>query len=307
MSSCVFGPVPSRRLGRSLGVDLVPFKTCSFDCVYCQLGPTTCKTIARQPYVPVEKVITELSDSLRPGLALDYVTLSGSGEPTLHSELGDIVEAIKERTPVPVAILTNGSLLWDEPVRQACARADLVLPTLAGHDSSSFATIHRPCSELTARRHIDGLVAFGEEYAGPVWLEVFVLEGINTTEADFEALSTLIKQIRPARIQLNTAVRPTSEGSAVAAPPARLKEWATRLGRRAEVIADYTRGTPQATEPARSDAVLALCRRRPCTSDDVAAALGVHRNEAVKYIAALLARDSLTAEWRDGREYFIAR
>ncbi|MGB2988132.1 MAG: radical SAM protein [Phycisphaerae bacterium] len=329
MSNYVFGPVPSRRLGRSLGVDLVPFKTCSFDCIYCQLGRTTCKTMERKPYVPVNEVIEELAGTLRAGVphpsprvshggarapgvkggapALDYVTLSGSGEPTLHSEMGEVVQAAKGLTEAPVAVLTNGSLLWDDEVRRACAEADIVIPTLAAHDESSFQRVHRPYPGLTLRQHVDGLVAFREEYTVPLWLELFVLEGINTGDEGFEGMASLISRIRPHRIQLNTAVRPTSESSAVAVSPETLRDWASRLGPKAEVIADYSQRCRPESVPGQSDTVLALCRRRPCTLDDIAATLGLHRNEATKYITELLAGGRLIAERRNGREYFMAK
>ncbi len=171
----VFGPVPSRRLGRSLGVDLVPFKTCSYDCIYCQVGRTTNQTIERKEWVPMDAVLDELKVKLacRP----DYVTLSGSGEPTLHSRLGETIEHIQAMSDVPVAVLTNGSLLWQKEVREELALADAVLPSLDAGNGLKFAFINRPHPCLTFERMVEGLIAFRDEFPGQYWLEVFLLGG----------------------------------------------------------------------------------------------------------------------------------
>ena len=145
--SCVFGPVPSRRLGRSLGVDVVPFKTCTYDCIYCQLGRTTCKTVERKAWVPLEDVLDEVKEKLstRP----DYITLSGSGEPTLFSPLGDLIVGIKSMTGIPVALLTNGSLLWQADVREAIRDVDLLIPSLDAGDEAMFRRVNRPHGGLS--------------------------------------------------------------------------------------------------------------------------------------------------------------
>ena len=173
MSNYVFGPVPSRRLGRSLGVDLVPLKTCSYDCIYCQLGRTTCKTIERKEWVPLDAVLNELEGKLstRP----DYITLSGSGEPTLYSRLDEVIERIKSITDIPVAVLTNGSLLWQEDVQQQLAAADLVMPSLDAGDPATFHLVNRPHEALTFEKMLSGLIAFRQHFHGRYWLEVLLL------------------------------------------------------------------------------------------------------------------------------------
>ena len=202
----VFGPVPSRRLGRSLGVDLVPFKTCSYDCIYCQLGRTTCRTVNRQEWVPMDVVLDELKLKLasRP----DYITLSGSGEPTLHSRLGELIEHIQAMTAVPVAVLTNASLLWQKEVREEVALADVVLPSLDAPDPERFAFINRPHPEITFDRLLDGLEMFRRECAGKYWLEVMLLDGYTTLPPQVRQLAEYVRRIRPDKVQLNTAVRP---------------------------------------------------------------------------------------------------
>jgi len=306
MTTHVFGPVPSRRLGRSLGVDLVPFKTCSFDCIYCQLGRTTSRTTARSRYVPLADVIADVAGALDGGVRPDYVTLSGSGEPTLHTGLGEVINRIKRLTDIPVALLTNGSLLWDAEVRAACRGADVVLPTLAAHDEETYRRVHRPADGLTLQRHLDGLFALRDEHHGAVWLELFLLQDINAGQEDLERFADLIGRLRPERIQINTAVRPTSEPNALAVPAGALQSWAERLGPTAEVVADVPisqRGRSEATE---AD-VLALCRRRPCTLDQIATALCTHRNEIAKYVGALRRAGTLRSQWREEKEYYSAQ
>jgi len=301
----VYGPVLSRRLGRSLGVDLVPLKVCSFNCIYCQLGRTTSLTLERAEYVPIEEVVDELGKALASGPPPDYVTLAGSGEPTLHSRLGEIVEEIRGLTHQPIAVLTNGSLLSEKEVREACASADVVLPTLAAHDEAGYQRIHRPCPGLTLARHLSGLQAFREEHKTPMWLELFILEGVNASEADREAFAKLIDQIGPDRVQINTAARPTSEPHALMVSPEKLRDWARALGPKAEVIAEVSLGGACGSAARESD-VLALCRRRPCTLDQIAAALSLHRREVLKHVRSLLSAKSIRVTRKDGSEYFVA-
>jgi sulfatase maturation enzyme AslB (radical SAM superfamily) len=158
MHRFLFGPVNSRRLGRSLGVDLLPFKTCSLDCIYCECGWTTDRTIARGELVPTSKVIAELDDYLPANPDVDYVTFSGSGEPTLHTGTGTIIEHLKRRYPkIKVAVLTNGTLLGDPVVQSEVAEADLVVPSLDGATETAFRGICRPADGVTVATVIDGM------------------------------------------------------------------------------------------------------------------------------------------------------
>jgi len=174
----IFGPVPSRRLGRSLGVDLVPAKVCSFDCIYCQAGHTTRKTIERAEYVPGADVIAELGDWLAGGAA-DFITFSGNGEPTLHSRIGEIIGWLKAHAGTPVAVITNGSLLWRPDAQEDVARADVVVPSLDTADPATFKRLNRPEPSLEVETIIEGLVTFTRDFAGEVWLEHFIVPGIS--------------------------------------------------------------------------------------------------------------------------------
>jgi wyosine [tRNA(Phe)-imidazoG37] synthetase (radical SAM superfamily) len=185
----IFGPVPSRRLGRSLGVDLVPFKTCTYDCIYCQLGRTTNKTVQRKEWVPIDIIINQLKAKIdsKP----DYITLSGSGEPTLYLRLEELIFKIKDVTDIPVAVLTNGSLLWLPEVRNALKTADMVVPSLDAGSSRIFQYVNRPHPDITFNRMLQGLVDFRKDYSGKYWLEVFLLAGVTTLEAEVNILLKL--------------------------------------------------------------------------------------------------------------------
>jgi len=302
----VYGPVPSRRLGRSLGVDLVPLKVCPFDCIYCQLGRTTHKTLDRAEYVPAEQVVCQVREKLAAGVRPDHITLAGSGEPTLHIRLGWIIEQIKQCTDVPVAVLTNGALLRDPEVRRDCARADVVMPSLDAGDEQRFVYVNRPHRDLTLEQVVDGLVQFRREYAGQIWLEVFLLAGVTAIDAEVRKIAALVRQIEPDRIMLNTAVRPTAEVYAEAASPERLERLCELFSPKAEVVADFASPADRRVGPARSHEVLAMLRRRPCRIADVANGLSIDPNEAVKCLSALV-EEGLVRE-RFGREghYFEA-
>lgn len=304
----LFGPVPSRRLGRSLGVDAVPYKTCTFDCVYCQLGATTRKTIERRAYIPAHDILEELDRWIGEGGAADYITLSGSGEPTLNSEAGEIVRGARSlRGGVPVAVLTNGSLLWDQRVREELAAADVIIPSLDAATPQTFQRVNRPAPELDIGRIIQGLRAAREELEGEMWLEIMVVRGFNDGEEEVEALREAVEYIKPARVQLNTVVRPPAEAAAEPVGRSELDTIASALGDVAEVIAPLPEGFEEALDIGHDEEeVLALLRRRPCTLEDVAAGLGMHPNEAGKYIAALIEHGRARRLGREGRLFYVA-
>ena len=300
----IFGPVPSRRLGRSLGVDLVPFKTCSYDCIYCQLGTTTNKTIQRKEWVPIDIVIDQLKAKL--SSKPDYITLSGSGEPTLYSRLEELIFKIKELTDIPVAVLTNGSLLWMPEVRSALKLADLVIPSLDAGSIQKFQYINRPHKNITFSKMLDGLVKFREEYSGKYWLEVFILAGVTTPKAEINAMKTCISSIHPDKVQVNTVTRPPAEDFADRVPEKQLKILASHLHKNAEVIADYRNVHKQQDFSAQCEDVLTLLKRRPCSIEDVSAGLGLHRNEVVKYVEELSSEAKIEAKPQNKQLYYKA-
>ncbi len=287
-SRYTYGPVASRRLGRSLGVDLVPSKTCDLNCIYCQLGPTARTTIERREYAPVEDVVEEVRRGLEEGPAPDYVTLGGSGEPTLHSRFGEVAAGIRRYSGVPIALLTGGALLHLDEVRAACEPLALVLPSLDAGDEETFRRVNRPHPGLTLERLVDGLAALRREFRGQMWVEVFLVEGVNSSDQQVVRIRECIERIRPHRVQLNTAVRPPAEVLVGAVPEERLEQIREMLGGRAEVIAPATGLELPAEGRARKERVLDMLRRRPCTVQDIAVGLGVHRNEAAKCLRVLL-------------------
>jgi len=296
----VFGPVPSRRLGRSLGIDLVPFKTCTYDCIYCQLGRTTVKTLERKEYVPVGEVFAEIERRLAEGVSPDYVTLSGSGEPTLHSRLGELVAGIKRRTRIPLAVLTNGSLLWDVAVRRGLAEADVVIPSLDAGDEPLFRYVNRPHPGLPFDQIVEGLRVFRREFKHQIWLEVFLLGGVTGIQTEVEQIARLAADISPERVQLNTVARPPAENFALPVPREQLERFAAMFGVPTEVVADYHGSQARAAVAVHSDSVLGLLRRRPCTAWEIAAGLGLHNNEVLKCLAVLMRDGSVAAQMESG-------
>ncbi len=300
--SHVFGPVPSRRLGRSLGVDVVPFKTCTYDCVYCQLGRTTCRTIERKEWVPLDDVISEVKSRL--STQPDYITLSGSGEPTLFSRLGELIDGIKSMTNVPVALLTNGSLLWQPEVREGIRDVDLLIPSLDAGDEAMFGRVNRPHEAISFDRLIDGLVASREACRGQYWLEVFLLAGWTATDTEVKKLAHCAGLIKPDRIQINTVTRPPAESFAAGVSRERLDELSRLFDPPAEVVADHDHVYEQTQFSVSRDEILSLLRRRPCSIDGIARGLGMHPNEVVKYVEALQAEKLLETRWISGKCYY---
>jgi wyosine [tRNA(Phe)-imidazoG37] synthetase (radical SAM superfamily) len=284
----VFGPVPSRRLGRSLGVDVVPFKTCTYDCIYCQLGRTTNKTIERAEYVPLADVIRDVKRSLDQGAPPDFVTISGSGEPTLYSQMGRLVRTIKQTTEIPVAVLTNGSYLWHPDVQSDLLDADLVIPSLDAGDEKLFQYVNRPCKAITFDRMIDGLLAFRRRFPGPIWLEVFLLGGVTAMESEVRKIASHVREICPERLQLNTVARPPAESYALQVPDDQMARFAEMFDPPGEVVVDVRQTHEQEIFQAAREDVLRLLKRRPCSLQDVASGLGIHVNEATKHLEHLL-------------------
>jgi wyosine [tRNA(Phe)-imidazoG37] synthetase (radical SAM superfamily) len=299
----LFGPVPSRRLGLSLGVDIVPMKTCTQNCLYCQLGKDAVQTLERSIYVPIDEVMTEIRHRIENGLKADYITISGSGEPTLHLQLGRLIDEIHRITSIPVAVITNGSLLWRQDVRDDCARADVVLPSLDAGDDQTFQKLNQPHPEIIFEKFVEGLCQFRRHYAGLVWLEVFLCEGVNTDSQSLEKIGKIIDQIKPDKVQLNTAVRPTAHSYIHAVSPEKMKSLAVELGRGAEVIADFP---AEKMGQANSDAlsILEMLRRRPCSIEDLCSVLGTRREIVLKIVTHLLNTGQIVSEDRGSAAYY---
>ncbi|MDD3071107.1 MAG: radical SAM protein [Methanoculleus horonobensis] len=283
----LFGPVPSRRLGISLGIDLVPHKTCSFDCIYCECGRTTDLTCERREYVPTGRVIAELDDFLAKGPDLDYITFAGSGEPTLHTGIGEIIAFIKDRYPrYRVAVLTNSALFTDPDVRAALMWADLVVPSLDAVSEEVFIKINRPSPGITAERVLKGLLDFAREFSGEIRLEIFIVPDINDTEEELRLLQEAVAAIRPDRVQINTLDRPGTDIQVRPASIGALERIAAMLGGEVIGAACTERALPPESEDV-AETILATIRRRPCTPTDLAALLGIRPAEVAKHLRVL--------------------
>jgi wyosine [tRNA(Phe)-imidazoG37] synthetase (radical SAM superfamily) len=293
MGKHIFGPVCSRRLGRSLGIDLLPFKTCTYSCVYCECGATTDLTTQRSEFFPTRDVIGELDLILSKKPELDYITFAGSGEPTLSLSIGPVIAHLKSAYPeYPVAVLTNGSLFQLVEVRRDVAQADLIIPTLTTARQETFQRIHRPAPQLSVETIIRGLIELRREFSGEIWLEVFIVPPLNTTDEELAGLRDAIHRIRPDRIQLNTVDRPPAEAWVEAAVTEELEHTGEVLGEGIPVdiigLPLSRAGLPgfRAETLARIEETLL---RRPCTAEDIARMTGLHIDEVTKYLAELAA------------------
>lgn len=287
----IFGPVPSRRLGLSLGVDLMRRKTCTLDCVYCECGKTADLTVRTDAYVPLKAVTDELDSVLSGNPDLDYITFSGSGEPTLHSGIGDIIHYIKSRYPMyKVAVLTNGTLLNLAGVRRRLLEADLVIASLDAASESAFRLINRPHPDLDFPDMIEGLVQFRNEYVNQYWIEIFIVPGINDSGQELDAVGYVLKRIRPDRVQLNSLDRPGTEKWVESLEPEKLADIAAYLGN-AETV--NTGGSAFSSKTRLRDSgrlILETIRRRPCTAEDLGRVLGILAPDVQRHL------DDLTRE-----------
>jgi wyosine [tRNA(Phe)-imidazoG37] synthetase (radical SAM superfamily) len=226
----LFGPVDSRRLGKSLGIDLLPFKTCSLDCVFCECGKTTCLTSKKQTFVSTDAVVRELKDFFTTNPDLNFVTFSGAGEPTLADNLGEIIGFIKDQYPqYKVCVLTNGTLFSDQKVRQRVLRADVLVPSLHAVTAEAFLKINRPVKDINVTHVIDGLIELRKEFTGQIWLEVFIVPGINDSIDEIMKLKKVVLEIKPDKIQLNSLDRLGTESWVTPASREELEKIAEAL------------------------------------------------------------------------------
>jgi wyosine [tRNA(Phe)-imidazoG37] synthetase (radical SAM superfamily) len=305
----VFGPVPSRRLGFSLGVDVVPFKTCALDCVYCQLGASSRTTVARRGYVPVAPVVAQIREALARKGRIDYITFSGSGEPTLNANLGKMIRALKRITDVPVAVLTGSSLLDRPAVRKELSAADLVVPSLDAGTEKIFWRVNRPHPSLTLEKIADGIEALARAMPGRVWLEVMLVRGFNDSAGELDALARRIRRILPDRVQLSTVARPPAEKEARPLSEPEMKRSAAFLRRelpgiRVEVVGDFRkkRNRGGGLEPAA--AVIDYLRRRPATAGDLVRSLGLTAATVRRTLAGLIAARKVGKAEHGGETFY---
>lgn len=298
----LFGPVSSRRLGKSLGIDLVPYKYCPLNCVYCEVQNTTHLQTTREEFFAAEDIYAELDDFMKAAPELDYITFSGAGEPTLYSRIGEIIQYIKAKYPqYKLALLTNGVLFGDSEVLKEVLPCDLILPSLDAATDAVYQKINRPRAGLAVAELIQGLINLRKAYQGKMWLELFIVPGVNDNEAELSALSEVLSQIQPDLIQLNSLDRPGSEAWVEAASVEELeaaKEFlAARLTQPIEIIAKVKYGNGiSSIDQELVSFIQATLSRRPSTAEDLAKMLDIHINEVMKILRELLLAHKLKAE-----------
>lgn len=212
----VFGPVLSKRLGKSLGIDVIPHKTCSYNCIYCQLGSEENTKISSANYYSVDEIIYELKEALLNNKNIDYITFAGSGEPTLYKDLKKLIYEIKQITDIPVCIITNGSLLYKQEMRSDLLMADLVIPSLDAGNIDTFKIIDKPNKDIDFDKMVNGLIEFRRIFKGEYWLEVFLLKDINDCKEELDDIIKIVNKINPDIVQLVTATRRTADEKAKA-------------------------------------------------------------------------------------------
>jgi wyosine [tRNA(Phe)-imidazoG37] synthetase (radical SAM superfamily) len=304
----LFGPVASRRLGRSLGIDIVPLKTCPYDCLYCQLGSGAAATQEREEYVKAELIFKELERWLKQDIELDYLTVSGSGEPTLNCRLGKIIDGIKQLAPENrLAVITNGALLSRPEVRDELSGADVVLPSLDAGDTATFDAMNRPAGGVEFERMLDGLREFSLSFRGEIWLEVFLLSGVNDSDQQIASLKAVVDTISHDRLQLNTLGRPPAE-AVKGLSRERLVQIKQLLGDKAEIVAEppVVRIKQQQAKGAGKPGQVfaAALARRPCSLAELAAAAGVTEAVALEALGQLEAAGEVVKE---GEYYLLVK
>lgn len=298
----LFGPVMSRRLGLSLGVDVVPYKYCSLNCVYCEVSRTTHLTIKRKPFYALEDITRELESYLAANPRLDYITFSGAGEPTLYSELGELISYIKDKYPLyKLALITNSTLLSDHALRNEIMRCDLIVPSLDAVSEEAFEKVNRPHSKLNPQEMIDSLVALRHEYTGIIWLEVFIVPGINDHLEEIELIKQAIEKINPDKVQINSLDRPGAEEWVEPAIYLALEEIRSILQEGIAIPVEIVAKVHQdslitASEQDVCQEMAELLKQTEHTKAELAKALGIHVNESSKLLQHLAITDNVTAK-----------
>lgn len=302
----LFGPVHSRRLGLSLSIDVVPMKTCTFNCIYCQLGRTTQQTLKRDEYVPANEVMQELATFLENNGEADYLTFSGSGEPTLHSKLGEMIAQTKQMSKIPVAVLTCGALLFDPQVRKDLLSAAVVLPSLNSASAKTFQLINRPHGKLHLNEIFDGLRRFRREYRGKIWLEIMLVKGLNDNANEIAALRTAIGEIKPDKVHLNTVVRPPAETEAKSLTETELRAFRNALGPPAEDIPEYAAVSQAPAKKYLLNEVVELLERHPATLTEMAEYANIEHERIEAMLAAMVTAGQVKVYQHQNQTFYRA-
>jgi wyosine [tRNA(Phe)-imidazoG37] synthetase (radical SAM superfamily) len=286
----VFGPVPSRRLGQSLGIDTIPLKTCNWNCVYCQLGRTRPVTNKREEYYPPEEILQEAENSLKSHELgeIDWVTFVGSGEPTLHASIGWLIRQVKEITNLPVAVITNGALLYLPEVRQDLLPADAVLPSLDAGTARLYRQINRPHPDITFERLVEGLATFRNIYEGNLWVEVMLVRGLNDSEGALWGIAEAVSRIRPDEVHINLPSRPPVETWVQPADEEGLMRASAILGDYARIVHLAEGSFDLSSCDSPLDAIISIITRHPMTQEQIERSLSKWNPDDVEQLLAYL-------------------
>jgi wyosine [tRNA(Phe)-imidazoG37] synthetase (radical SAM superfamily) len=307
----LFGPVPSRRLGVSLGIDLVPHKVCNLNCIYCEIGKTTVHTNERKVYVDDSEIIAELNTYLSTRPHLDFITFSGAGEPTLNSAIGQISQYIKEHYPqYKLALITNSMLFRDAYLRKELLNIDLVLPSLDAASDKIFKQINRPANGFQIEDVIEGLALFRKEFRGQIWLEIFIVPGINDNEKELSELKKAVIRIQPDRTQINSIDRPGTEKWIQRPGIDKLKEIAAFFAPipNVEIIARFDKHLEiTSLDDDKEEILISTLKRRPCSFEDLLNVLRVNEHELGKYIRFLKDKNKIDSYTQNGILFYKAK
>ncbi|MGM0367350.1 MAG: radical SAM protein [Actinomycetota bacterium] len=307
--SFFYGPVLSRRFGYSLGVDIIPFKVCVYDCIYCQLGKTTQKTIERKGYINfnIRDFKNELKKRIEDSLEIDYITFSGSGEPTLNKDIRRLIFAIKEETEIPVVVLTSGGLLGSRGTIDDIKEADLIKVSLDAPNNKLLKKINRPHREISFGRNILGLKELLDSYGGKVWLEIMLISGINDSGEALTQFKDLLESLDGGieKIHINTPVRPAGTGNLEIPPAEKLNEAKKIFGERAEIIGKVKKGKTSLKLKEIEDDIYQIIKRRPATIMDISDSLGINPNQSIKAVNKLIGENKVKSIVKENKRYYF--
>ncbi|WP_022670301.1 radical SAM protein [Hippea alviniae] len=303
----LFGPVPSRRLGLSLGVNIIPYKTCTYNCVYCEAGKTTKLTVKRESFFEPADIEREFTENVDKMGRIDVVTFSGGGEPTLNKDLGRFIRFVKDKG-FKVAVLTNGSLMFMEDVREDLMSADVVIPSLDAVLESSFIKVNRPHGSLKIERIIDGLVDFCKDFKGEVWLEVLLVRSLNDSKDDLKALSDAIERIKPSKVQVGTVDRPPAESWVEKLSDKEMMDVYVYLSAHTSVEVELIGGFNKENDAFKDDverAILKLINIRPCSKDELKSIFSLDESR-LNEILEKFEKEGRVYRYTYGNKQFIA-
>lgn len=310
-----YGPVLSRRFGYSLGVDIIPYKVCSYDCVYCQLGGTTKKTTSRKQYLKIdlEEFKNDLNIKLKGKQRIDYITFSGSGEPTLNKDLDILIHEVKDMTDIPVVVLTNGSLLYKEEVIYSIREADLIKVSIDAPDQISLEKINCPHPDIKFALLSEGLNLLLNTFRGKVWIEIMLIKGLNDsldTAYEFKAYLKNLAKVSSGsiieKIHLNTPVRPAESHNIMPPDRDRLIEIKKILGDKAELIKERQEDFKSKIDTKLKEAIIGLARRRPVNIRDISGSLQVNMNQVIKCLKELLETNKIKYKMYKNKKYYYS-